>query len=115
MINVSKQMNITSLIKFILLSLIFCIPITPVGIERDTHSLKSFSQLNVYSFLVPSNSHFEHKVLKKIPLIECPTPKTITYYISKLCVLNNSTPNITLIRTSYFITSSSARGPPIHS
>ena len=115
MINISKQMNITSLIKFILLSLIFCIPQSPVEIEHNTSSFKSISLTNVYSFLIPSNSHFEHKVLKKIPLVESPILINFSYSILRTDVLNCLEVKDTPIETSYFISSSLARGPPSHS
>jgi hypothetical protein len=115
MTKVSKQTNIIFIIKLAILSLIFCLPKAPAGIERDTSVFSSLSQSKVHSFLLPSNGHFEYKVLKKIPLIESVIPDTAIRLTPQLIALNNSIPTYGFSRTDHFIISSFARGPPIHS
>lgn len=115
MTKVLKQMNIISIIKLAILSLIFCLPKAPAGLERDTPIFSSLSQSKVHSFLLPSNGHFEHKVLKKIPLIESVLPDTAIKLTPQLIVLENSIPTYSFSKTDHFIICSFARGPPLHS
>lgn len=115
MIKVLKQTNIISLIKLTLLSLIFCLPKAPLGIEQDHHFFSSISQTKTNSFLLPTNGHFEHKVLKKIPLVEGKLPEAPTYLTPPFVVLENSIPTYSYSKTGHFINSSFARGPPLHS
>lgn len=112
MIKVSKQTNIALLIKLILLSLMLCLPKAPVNPEHDNF-FSNISKSKVYSFLIPSNAHFEHKVLKKIPLIESSLPATTAYIEVLVTVLDNSTPTYSLSKVAHFISSSFARGPPL--
>lgn len=115
MIKSSKQTNIIFIIKLALLSLIFCLPKAPVGLERDNNFFSSLSHSKAYSFLLPSNAHFEHKVLKKIPLLESTTPDAPVYLAPQSIVLENSIPTYSFSKTDHFISSSFARGPPLHS
>lgn len=114
MIKAWKQTNIILLLKLFLLSFIFCLPQTPAGLERD-HFFSNVTQTKINSFILPSNVHFEHKVLKKIPLIETPLPLSLGHLQFHQLTLENSTPDYTHSKTCHFINSSYARGPPIHS
>ena len=113
MIKFSKQNNIISLIKLILLSLIFFLPKAPIKFESKIHFLTSLSSIKTSTFLIPSNGHFEQKVLKKIPLLE--SIHEITYFLfiplSYLSDISITTYNF--IKISHFISSTLARGPPI--
>jgi len=108
-------MNIISIIKLALLSLIFCLPKAPAGLEPDNPVFSSLSQSKVHSFLLPSNGHFEHKVLKKIPLIVNVIPDAPIELRPQSIVLDNSIPTYSFSKTYHFIICSFARGPPQHS
>lgn len=109
-----KTINITLLIKLLVLSFIFCLPKAPAGLEFDNF-FSNVTTSKIHSFMIPSNVHFEHKVLKKIPLLESTQPVTVVYFIPHYTILENSIPSYSLSKTSHFITSSYARGPPLHS
>lgn len=110
--NYLKKYNILPIIKLVLISLIFCLPKVPLESRSTTQVFSNLSSLKTYTFLLPSNGHFEHKVLKKISLIESfkLTTKLSLRIFSYL--LDHSLPSYTFIKISYFISSSLARGPP---
>lgn len=114
MIKALKQTHIISLIKLFVLSFIFCLPQAPANFEQD-YFVSHVTQSKINPFILPSNVHFEHKVLKKIPLIETPLPLSLGTLQFHLLTLESSTPDYTHSKTSHFITSSYARGPPIRS
>ena len=114
MIKVPKQNNTLSLIKLILLSLIFCLPKVTIELESKIHYLNNLSSIKPNTFLVPSNGHFEQKVLKKIPLLESASEITYFLFIPFSYLLNNSIVIYSFIKLSHFINSTLARGPPIH-
>lgn len=115
MLKLLKEINIISLIKLFLLVSIFCLPKSPVVINQDGQFLKSISQNNTYYYLIPTNGHFEKKVLKNLPLIECPVANSPTYLFSNITTLDIFIPTYNLISSKYFIYSSLPRGPPLHS
>lgn len=114
MTKVLKQTNIILLLKLLVLSFIFCLPQASESLEQDNYFSKSAAS-KIHSFIIPSNIHFEHKVLKKIPLLESTLPIALTYFIPQYTILENSIPGYTHSKTSHFINSSFARGPPLHS
>ena len=114
MIKVSEQNNVISLIKLILLSLIFCLPKAPAEFESNNHFFNNISSIKTNIFLVPSNGHFEQKVLKKIPLLEGINEITYFFFIPLSYLLDSSILSYSFIKISHFITSTLARGPPLH-
>jgi hypothetical protein len=114
MTKVLKQTNIILLFKLLVLSFIFCLPKAPASFEQDNYFSKTTSS-KINSFILPSNVHFEHKVLKKIPLLESTLPIVSLNFTPQFTTLANSTPSYTHSKTSHFINSSFARGPPLHS
>lgn len=114
MIKAHKQTNIILLLKLLILSFIFCLPMTPANLEQVSNS-SNISASKIHSMMMPSNVHFEHKVLKKIPLLESTLPATPVYINLHFTVFSNTIPDYTHSKTSHFIASSFARGPPLHS
>lgn len=109
-----KQTNIILLIKLAVLSFIFCLPIAPSSYAEE-HFVGQNTQSKINPFLLPSNIHFEHKVLKKIPLVERVLPEATLYLTFNTVTLLNVTPKYTQSKSSHFVESVYARGPPLYS
>jgi hypothetical protein len=106
-----KQTNIILLLKLIVLSFIFCLPKAPAEFSADLFFTK-VTESKISSFFLPSNIHFEHKILKKIPLLESALPDALSHLTFSFIVTPDSIPPYTHSKISHYITSSFARGPP---
>jgi len=111
---VHKQTNIILLLKLLILSFIFCLPISPENLDQDNF-LTLVSASKIHSIMVPSNVRFEHKVLKKIPLLESTVPEVAVYLNPHYTIFSKTIPDYTHSKSSHFIASSFARGPPLYS